>query len=147
MRIEQILSSKPNSTIHYVTPEQSVAEAASELSSKRIGSLVVSSDKGKTLSGILSERDIVRHLGKMGPECLHMKVSEMMTENVKTIGSEMTAQNGLEIMSEGRFRHLPVVDDGVLIGLISIGDVVSARLKQMEQENTAMTDMISGNAF
>lgn len=147
MRIEQILSSKPNTTIHHVTPEQSIAEAAGELSVKRIGSLVVSSDGGKTLVGILSERDIVRRLGAEGPNCLHMKVSELMTSQVKTITSKETAQNALEIMSEGRFRHLPVVDDGTLIGLISIGDVVSARLKQMEQENNAMNDMISGNAF
>ncbi len=147
MRVEQILSSKPASNIYHITPEQSIAEAVGELSVKRIGSLVVSSDGGKTLIGILSERDIVRRLGERGPEALQLKVAELMTKEVKTIGSDMTAQDALEIMSAGRFRHLPVVDEGTLSGVISIGDVVSARLEQMEQENSAMTDMISGNAF
>lgn len=147
MRISQILTSKPSTNIFHIKPNQSIAEAAAILSENRIGSLVVSEDGGKTLVGILSERDIVRKLGKDGAPCLSLKVSDLMTAKVQTIGTDMTAQNALEIMSNGRFRHLPVVEDGKLAGLISIGDVVSARLKQMEAENSAMNDMISGSSF
>ena len=147
MRVSQILDDKATNNILSIKPDQTIADAAGMLSTHRIGSLVVSKDGGETLVGILSERDIVRRLGVMGPECMNLAVSELMTAEVKTIEPEMSAQNALEIMSEGRFRHLPVVEGDKLIGLISIGDVVSARLKQMEIENSAMNDMISGNAF
>ncbi len=147
MRISDILKSKSSQDIISISPKSSIATAAEMLSERRIGSLIVSNDGGKTLTGILSERDIVRRLGTSGPECMELEVAELMTANVKTIEVDAASQKALEIMTEGKFRHMPVVEGGEIIGMISIGDVVAARLKQIENENAALNDMISGAAY
>ena len=144
MTIARILQSKGNSDVLTVSPGATVGEAAAILSVKRVGALVVSRD-GKTLNGVISERDIVRELGKQGPPCLDYLVSDLMTQDVKTVTPEKTAIDALNIMTEGRFRHLPVLENGLMIGVISIGDVVKYRMDQIQHENEALTDMIVGH--
>lgn len=144
MLVQQILKSKDGSGVITVSPDATVADAANLLSTKRIGTVVVSSD-GETLDGILSERDIVRELGKRGAGCLQESVSGMMTSKIITCTSQDSADGVLEMMTKGRFRHLPVVDEGRMIGLISIGDVVKARLAELSMEKDALEGMIMGH--
>lgn len=145
MLVNQILSMKASGDIITIAPTASVADAARLLSEKRIGAVVVS-ENGKTPMGILSERDIVRELSKNGAGVLDRPVSDLMTRKLVTCATGEDALAILERMTEGRFRHLPVVDDaGEMIGLISIGDAVSARLKELHAEKEALTGMIMGN--
>ncbi len=145
MLVNQILSMKASGDIITIRPAATVADAARLLSEKRIGAIVVSDD-GRTPLGILSERDIVRELSKSGAAVLDRPVSDLMTRKLVTCTTGEDALAILERMTEGRFRHLPVVDDaGEMIGLISIGDAVSARLKELHAEKEALTGMIMGN--
>lgn len=146
MKISQVLSSKPSQEIYMVKPSDTVEAAAAKLSQLRIGSLIVSND-GNKIEGIISERDIVRDLGVTGASCLSKAVSELMTADVKTVTSEVDTRTAAKIMTQGRFRHLPVVDDGKLVGVISIGDVVNARLNEVEQENRVLSEMIGGSTY
>lgn len=147
MLVQQILKSKQRKDISdevaTIPPESAVSEAARLLSEKRIGALVVSSD-GKTVSGIISERDIVRELGRRGHECLDETVGEMMTRKITYCSPEESADQVLARMTGGRFRHMPVVRDGQMIGLISIGDVVKARLDELAMEQESLKEMIMG---
>ena len=144
MLVQQILSSKPSQGVTHIAPDAPVSEAANILSNKRIGTVVVSGD-GISLDGILSERDIVRELGKRGAGCLNDAVSMLMTKKIVTCSKTDTADGVLEMMTKGRFRHLPVVEDGRMIGLISIGDVVKARLAELAMEKDALEGMIMGH--
>lgn len=143
MLIQQILNSKSDDRVVTVAPGTSLAEAAALLSSRRIGAVVVSPD-GKTIAGILSERDIVRELGKRGADCLSDSVDAVMTSDITSISRTATSDQALERMSAGRFRHLPVVEGGAMVGLISIGDVVQARLSELQHEKDALEGMIKG---
>ena len=144
MLVSQILKSKADAHVMTVQPHLTVAEAAVILAEKRIGALIVSRD-GTTADGILSERDIVREVGKRGGTCLIDTVSSLMTRDPVTCSRLDTADQVLQTMTDGRFRHLPVVEDGKMIGLISIGDVVKARLSELSMEKTALEGMIMGN--
>jgi len=110
----------------------------------RIGAVIVR-DAGNEIDGILSERDIVRELGRSGSGCLTELVSALMTSNVKSCTPKDTTQKVMQTMSDGRFRHMPVMDDGKLVGVISIGDVVAARIKEVQFENESMAEMLAGN--
>jgi CBS domain-containing protein len=143
MQVAQILRSKPSAEILTVKPGTSVAEAARLLSEKRIGAVVISKD-GRHPMGILSERDIVRELGKRGAGCLDDKVDHLMTKAVIGCHGDDRADEVLTKMTEGRFRHMPVLKGGEMIGLISIGDVVKARLSELAMEKDALTGMIMG---
>jgi CBS domain-containing protein len=143
MLVQQILASKASATVMTIAPGLSVAEAATELSQKRIGCLVVSAD-GARVDGILSERDIVREIGRRGAICLAEPVSALMTRTIITCDKSETADQVLQKMTDGRFRHLPVVEGGTLAGLISIGDVVKARLAELAMEKDALEGMIKG---
>lgn len=143
MLVSQILKSKASDKVLTIAPDATVAEAARILSERRIGSLVVSTD-GRTLQGILSERDIVREMGARGVGCLTERVEEMMTRDVVTCSCNDMADDVLARMTQGRFRHLPVVEDGAMVGLISIGDVVKARLSELSMEKDALEGMIKG---
>jgi len=143
MQVHQILKSKLVPGVATVTPETTVAQAAAELAARRIGSLVVSPD-GTEAAGILSERDIVRELGRRGPGVLSDPVSTIMTREIQTCGLEESAHQVLTRMSEGRFRHMPVMDKGKMVALISIGDVVKARLAELSMEKDALQGMIMG---
>lgn len=144
MIISQILKSKADVGVISVKPSDPVTDAVKLLSEKRIGTVVVSSD-GNALDGILSERDIVREIGNRGVGCLTGPVSDMMTAKIVTCTPSHTALEVLEMMTEGRFRHLPVMDDGKMIGLISIGDAVKARLAELAMEKDALEGMIMGH--
>ena len=126
------------------TPGTSVSEAAKMLSDKRIGTLVISSD-GVKAQGILSERDIVRELGKQGAGVLGLTVDQLMTSKLVTCRRDDRADAVLQTMTDGRFRHMPVVEDGVLVGLITLGDVVKARLTELAMEKNALEGMIMGH--
>ena len=143
MLVQQILNGKPQAEVQTIPSSASVTEAAEILSAKRIGALVVSDD-GMTAKGILSERDIVRELGRRGTACMSDNVKDLMTSNITTCAKSDSADHVLRVMTDGRFRHLPVVEAGAMIGLISIGDVVNARLSEMAMENQALEGMIKG---
>jgi CBS domain-containing protein len=143
MTVAKILKSKGTDEVVTVKPGASVAEAARVLSDKRIGSVVVSAD-GSMALGILSERDIVREIGKRGPGCLSEKVEQMMTTKLVTCTREDRAEEVLAMMTRGRFRHMPVVEGGTMVGLITIGDVVKYRLTELAMEKDALEGMIMG---
>ena len=145
MIVSHILQSHTERRILTVKQNDSVGDAAKILSENRIGAVIVSGD-GSSVDGILSERDIVRELGVRGGVCLTDKVADLMTANVQTCAKGDTIVSVMQRMTEGRFRHLPVIEDGALIGVVSIGDIVKARMEEMSHENTALTDMIAGNA-
>lgn len=144
MIVKQILAMKSGPDhVETVSPDDPVSRAIELLANRRIGAVVVTSD-GIAPEGILSERDIVRDLAR-GGDTLSRKVSDLMTREVATCICADDALAVLERMTEGRFRHLPVVDaDGRLIGVVSIGDAVSARLKELASEKDALTGMIMG---
>ncbi|MFT4012931.1 MAG: CBS domain-containing protein [Paracoccus sp. (in: a-proteobacteria)] len=145
MLVNQILSMKQSGEIFTVAPDATVAEAAKLLSEKRIGAIVVSED-GRKPVGILSERDIVRELGRRGAAVLTASISELMTRKLATCHTGEDTLAILDRMTQGRFRHLPVVDaEGNMLGIVSIGDAVSGRLKELAAEKEALTGMIMGN--
>lgn len=144
MLVQQILSAKGSQEMFWVKPGDSVATAAKMMSDNRIGTVIVSED-GKALTGILSERDIVRELGKRGAGCLNESAERMMTRDITTCGTSDNADQVLEMMTIGRFRHVPVMQDGHMIGLISIGDVVKAKLSELAMEKSALEGMIMGH--
>jgi len=147
MLVQQILKVKGagggKEGVITIAPDKTLTEAAQLLAEMRIGAVVVSAD-GATASGIVSERDIVRELGRRGTACLNEKVGELMTRDLVTCSPEETADQVLAIMTDRRFRHIPVVRDGRMIGVISIGDVVKARLEEMAMEQEALKGMIMG---
>ncbi|MBA3324984.1 MAG: CBS domain-containing protein [Rhodobacteraceae bacterium] len=144
MTVRNIIGTKQIQQIITVKPDDLVRTAAEVLAKHRIGALIVSRD-GAIVDGILSERDIVRALGTIGVGCMTKSVQELMTAEVIGCHPDDTANSVMEKMSDGRFRHMPVIDDNRMIGVISIGDVVKARLAEIQHENTALTDMISNS--
>ncbi|KGM86652.1 putative signal-transduction protein [Roseovarius mucosus DSM 17069] len=143
MLVQQILKSKGDSAVITITPQTKVSEAAQILAERRIGGLVVSRD-GEGVEGILSERDIVRSLAVRGVACMTETVSEMMTRNPVCCSRQDTSDAVLARMTDGRFRHMPVVEAGKLVGIVTIGDVVKARLEELAMEKTALEGMIMG---
>jgi CBS domain-containing protein len=144
MLVHQILKNKGTAGVITVPPGTRVAEAAQLLSEKRIGSVVVSAPGSEGCEGVLSERDIVREIGRHGAGCLDEPVERMMTRRIVTCGLEDTAESVLQKMTDGRFRHMPVVEGGRMVGLITIGDVVAARLSELKMEKDALEGMIMG---
>ncbi len=143
MLVSQILKTKQTLDIITVPPTMTVSEAARILSEKRIGTVVVSKN-GESADGILSERDIVREIGARGAGCLSHQVQTLMTTKLVTCTSHDQAVDVLQKMTDGRFRHMPVVEDGRLTGIISLGDVVKARLTELSMEKDALEGMIMG---
>jgi CBS domain-containing protein len=127
-----------------VKPGTSVSEAAQILAEKRIGTVVISSD-GSSAEGILSERDIVRVLAQVGAGCMTDAVEDYMTRELQTCTRADLADDILTRMTEGRFRHMPVVEEGRMVGLITLGDVVKARLSELAMEKDALQGMIMGH--
>lgn len=143
MLVQQILRNKSDDGVVTVAPGANVAEAAKTLAVRRIGALVVSSD-GKMVAGILSERDIVRAIGNNGPGCLADPVETLMTAKIISATRDETVESVLAKMTEGRFRHMPVMEGDQMVGLISIGDVVKAQLAELAMEKEALEGMIKG---
>jgi CBS domain-containing protein len=144
MLVSHILQSKADESVVTVLPSTTIAQAAQMLSERRIGTLIISRD-GRAADGIISERDIVRQLGLAGAACLNDPVTEIMTAKLVTCTRDMRADGVLEQMTEGRFRHMPVLEEGALVGLISLGDVVKARLMELAMEKDALEGMIRGH--
>lgn len=140
MTVKAILSTK-GSEVTTIEPSATLADAVKVLAARRIGAVVVTGAERRVV-GILSERDIVRTLGEQGAHALEAPVSESMTRKVVTCGEAETISEIMERMTGGHFRHVPVVEQGKLIGIISIGDVVKWRLQEMERESDALRDYI-----
>jgi len=140
MTVKAILSVK-GTEVHTIEPTTNLATAARLLAERKIGALVVTGPDRRVV-GIVSERDIVQELAAHGAAALDLPLTEVMTRNVMTCSASDTISSVMERMTEGKFRHLPVVEQGRLSGLVSIGDVVKHRLKQMEQEQSALQDYI-----
>jgi len=143
MLVNQILKAKAGGVVT-IAPGATVREVVELLAARRIGALVVSAD-GKKVTGIISERDIVRELGKRGTDCLNEKVESMMTRAIYGCAPGDSADQVLQTMTTRRFRHMPVMEGDEMIGLISIGDVVAARLSELQHEKDALTGMIMGH--
>lgn len=141
MKVQQILQRKGDSAVASVSLKSTLSEVAATLSEKKIGCVLVLNDDG-TLVGIVSERDIVRVLGEQGDGCLGNEVGSVMTTGIVTCSVENDDNHVLNEMTNGRFRHMPVLRDGELIGLISIGDVVKARIDSLKMENEELENMI-----
>jgi CBS domain-containing protein len=139
MKVLDILDAKGR-TVHTILPGAAVGDAVARLERLGIGALVVC-DVEHRLVGIVSERDLIRELARRGPELLTERVDTVMTRRVATasLGEPITA--AMARMSGGRYRHLPVLDGGKLVGMVSIGDLVKARLREMELETGVLRDM------
>ena len=143
MQVHHILSGKGDA-VATVGPDAPISDAVEQLREQSVGALVVSTD-GRTIEGILSERDIVRRLAVDGPRIMDVPVRAVMTEEVMTCRRTDDMDVLMRSMTDHRVRHLPVVDDsGALCGIVSIGDVVKARLSELENENQALFDYIQG---
>jgi len=140
MTVKAILSRKGNDVVT-ADPNASLGEAVKTLAAHRIGAIVVTG-ADRRIVGILSERDVVRVLAEKGPPALNAPIAEAMTRKVTTCGAGDTVSALMERMTEGKFRHLPVVEQGRLAGIISIGDIVKSRVQEMEQESNALRDYI-----
>ncbi len=140
MNVKTILAAKGGDTVS-IEPTADLAAAAQLLSARGIGALVILGAGGR-LAGILSERDIVRAISEHGAAALKLPVSQVMTRNVATCGEDDSIASIMERMTAGKFRHLPVVAQGQLIGLVSIGDVVKQRVGEIEQESEQLRDYI-----
>jgi len=141
MRVSSILSMK-GSTVATTAPSAPVTEALNELRLRGVGALVVSTD-GVHIEGIVSEREIVHRLAERGEAFIHEPVEAVMITEVVTCQPDDDLQQLARRMTETRCRHLPVVVDGELVGIISIGDVVKARLTQLEEESRQMQEYIT----
>ena len=142
MNVKAILAAKKlGGDIISIEPTADLATAAKLLSKHRIGSVVIRG-AGERVVGILSERDIVRAVSEQGAGALALPVGQVMTRDVATCGEDDTVASIMERMTAGKFRHMPVVANGRLVGLISIGDVVKLRVEEIEGESEAMRDYI-----
>ena len=140
MTVSTILADKGREVVT-IEPSASVADAARLLAEKRIGAaLVLGADQ--RIAGILSERDIVRALAAHGAAALDESISQTMTRKVETCTIRETVTNIMERMTIGKFRHMPVVEQGRVVGVVSIGDIVKHRVQEMERESAAMRDYI-----
>jgi CBS domain-containing protein len=141
MSIARILSEKGRE-VQTIQPHRTLAEAAKVMAERRIGAAVVTGADGSVL-GILSERDIVRAVSEAGAAALTEPVSKRMTAKVVTAIPDMPIESAMEIMTRGKFRHLPVVENGRLTGIVSIGDIVKRHIEKIEAETRAMRDYIA----
>ena len=142
MLVADILRNK-GGQVQTTSADTVLQEAINVLAEQRIGALVVSSDE-RTIDGILSERDIVRALAKEALDFSNQTVSSLMTANVFTCSPDTAVADVMALMNEKRIRHVPITVDGILAGVVSIGDVVNARLKEAEMESKEMADYIAG---
>ena len=143
MRIKDVLAAKPRHEVVTATPGSTVRDLVASLAEHNLGALVVSGD-GTHLDGIVSERDVVRHLGR-DASVLDASVEQIMTSTVRTCTPEDRLDDLLSLMTEHRIRHVPVVEGDALVGIVSIGDVVKHQLDEIQREAEAMREYISGS--
>jgi CBS domain-containing protein len=141
MSVKIILAAKGREVVT-VEPSARLADVVQLLAEKRIGAALILGAEYRII-GLISERDIVRALAERGAAALAEPVSQTMTRKVETCNEGEPISNIMQRMTDGKFRHVPVVDQGRLVGIVSIGDVVKHRLQEMEQESTAMREYIS----
>ena len=141
MFVRDILSTKGN-VVTTTTPDTTIANLANVLAEHRIGAVIVT-DPGGKVCGVISERDVIVALAKHGPECLDHTVETAMTHDVLTCTLDTTIAELMSQMTERRIRHLPVIDDGRLAGVVSIGDVVKHRIAEAEQEANQLREYIT----
>lgn len=142
MRVSSILRDKGHKVIH-VAPTARVPEISQVLHLHNIGAVLVM-DRVQTVIGIVSERDLVRALNRHGAEVLSMTAGQLMTQPVHTIAPTATLDAVMQLMTTGRIRHLPVVSENTLLGMISIGDVVKARSAEQDTEVESLRTFVSG---
>ncbi|MEI8274810.1 MAG: CBS domain-containing protein [Hyphomicrobiales bacterium] len=140
MNVKTILAAKGGDIVS-IEPTADLSAAAKLLSTHRIGAVVIRGAGGR-LAGILSERDIVRAVSEQGADALSVSVGQVMTRNVTTCGENDSIADIMERMTAGKFRHMPVLRDGKLIGVVSIGDVVKQRVDEIEQDAEALRGYI-----
>ncbi len=143
MTVSAILKHK-GTTVASVSPGHNLADVANMLAFRRIGAVVVL--EGEVLAGIITERDIIYALAAHGGAALGMKVAALMTTDVHTATLATTYDEAIRAMTDGRFRHMPVIDAGRLAGIVSIGDVVKARMMEQETEVDGLRAYVSGSA-
>ena len=141
MHVKDILAHKGPAVVT-ITPGATVADVAASLAQHRIGAIVVTSD-GRRIEGIISERDVVRALNTHGADLLRMAVREIMTADVHTCVPADEVRSLARTMTDKRFRHMPVVVDGALSGIVTIGDIVKGRVDELETEHEQLMDYIS----
>jgi CBS domain-containing protein len=132
MRIGDVLGAKPSQEVVTITPEAGVRDLIAALAEHNVGALIVSSD-GTAVEGIVSERDVVRHLHHDGT-VINNTVGAIMTTEVETCEPDVLLDDLMKVMTDRRIRHVPVVEDGALVGIVSIGDVVKHRIDQLQFE-------------
>jgi CBS domain-containing protein len=142
MRINEVLAGKPSRDVITITPEATVRELIGLLAEHNVGALVVSSD-GSSIDGIVSERDVVRRLHE-DEKVLNLTVATIMTSDVETCTGDQHVNELMQVMTARRFRHLPVVADGKLVGIVSIGDVVKHRMSELEFERDQLDHYVHG---
>ena len=140
MRIVEVLNAKPEGGVLTISPEAGVRELIAMMAEHNIGALIVSTD-GDSIDGIVSERDVVRHLHSDGT-VVNNTVGAIMTEVVETTAPDSTLDELMEVMTRRRIRHVPVVKDGKLVGIVSIGDVVKHRIGQLEFERDQLDSYV-----
>jgi len=140
MTVKAIVSRK-GSDVLTIEPTVTLAAAVKLLAERRIGAVVITGADRQVI-GILSERDIVRALAERGAAALDDQIGQVMTRKVMTCTPDQTVASLMERMTQGKFRHLPVIEDGRLAGIVSIGDIVKHRLEEMEHESSAMREYI-----
>lgn len=140
MKIADILHTKSR-VVHAVLPWVTVGEVVKRLDELGVGAVLVCDEKG-AITGIVSERDVVRALATHGTRLLTMRVTEVMTRRVRTCTPDETVAHAMSQMTAGRYRHLPVLDRGKLVGMVSIGDLVKHRVREMELETGVLRDVV-----
>ena len=143
MHIHDVLQSKGSNEVETIAPDATVRDVVSRLAERNIGALVVSDD-GETALGIVSERDVVRQLPH-GPDILDAPVSSIMTSDIQVCDLDDSLEQLMATMTEHRIRHVPVVRDGKLAGLVSIGDAVKQRMSQLEFERDQLDRYVTGS--
>ncbi|HEY3688251.1 MAG TPA: CBS domain-containing protein [Streptosporangiaceae bacterium] len=143
MRISEILRNK-GKFVATIGPEATVRELLALLAEHNIGAVVVSEDDGATIGGIVSERDVVRRLHDRGDAVLDATVASIMTTDVRTCGVDDSSDDLRPVMIDYRIRHLPVVNENRLVGIVSIGDVVKAAISELEAEREHLVSYIEG---
>jgi len=142
MTLKAILAGKPHGFIAVPT-DMRIRDVVAVLAEKRIGAVLVVGDQN-TLIGILSERDIVRHLASHAAQTLDLRAAQLMTAHPTTATPATTVAQAMKTMTDGHFRHLPILEDGRLVGVVSIGDVVKARIDQSQYEVESLRTYVAG---
>jgi CBS domain-containing protein len=141
MLVSDVLQGK-GSAVATIASDATVGAAVADLARHRVGALVASPD-GRHIEGIVSERDIVQHLSELHSQLLEESVASIMSTSVRVCSSDDDVESIMNVMTEHRIRHVPVVEDGELIGIISIGDIVKSRIGELEKDRNELMEYIT----